>query len=384
MFAHRITLFELYGFRVQIDASWLLLAVLIVWSLAAGYFPEVAPGLSTLAYWSMAVIGLIGLAASIVVHEFAHSIVARGYDMPIKGITLFAFGGVAEMNEEPSSAWGELWMALAGPATSVVIAGLFYVVANGLAATIGEGHPLTVVAGYLAFINIVLVVFNMIPAYPLDGGRVLRAGLWLWTRDIVRATRIAAGAGSLMAFLLMALGVFAFLTGSPIMGMWWLLIGMFIRAAAVQGYREQIAKAALSSEPVSRFMRRDPVAVMPDLPLDRLIEDYFYHHYFKSFPVAVDGRLVGCVSIERVKALDPEHRAVSTVGAIMEQCGPDNTVAEDSEAAQALRQMQRTGRSRLFVVRGQRLVGVLSLRDLMNYLSLRMELEGEHAAAPAK
>lgn len=274
MFAHRIKLFELSGFQVQIDASWLLLAVLIVWSLAAGYFPNAAPGLAPTTYWWMGVAGLIGLAASIILHEFAHSLVARRHSMPIKGITLFVFGGVAEMGEEPSSAKGELLMALAGPAMSVVLAGVFRLTGSGLLPTLGAEHPVVVVLGYLAFINLLLAGFNMLPAFPLDGGRVLRAGLWLWKHDIVQATRIAAASGSVFAFLLMAVGVVNLLAGYPIGGLWWLLMGIFLRAAAVGAYHEQMARATLSGVPVSRFMRREVVAAAPELTLDRLVADY--------------------------------------------------------------------------------------------------------------
>ncbi|MCR6628640.1 MAG: site-2 protease family protein [Magnetospirillum sp.] len=379
MFAHRITLFTLRGIRVQIDASWLLLAVLIAWSLAVGYFPFAAPGLSAGTYWTMAMIGLIGLAASIIVHEFAHAIVARRHAMPVHDIVLFVFGGIAEMSGEPSRAKDELLMALAGPATSVVLAGIFYGVGLIAAGGLGPGHPLAVVLAYLVFINLLLAAFNMVPAYPLDGGRALRAVLWLYKRDIVQATRIAAAVGSIFAFLLMAFGIASLFAGYLITGLWWLLIGMFVRAAAVGGFRQQVAQAKLSGLPVSRFMRRDPVAVVPDLSLDHLIGDYFYRFYFKSFPVTENGRLVGYVSVEQVKSIDRARWHQQKVGDVMEPCGPENTVSEDSEAVKALGMMQRTGRSRLFVARGDQLAGVLSLRDLLNYLSLRLDLEGEAA-----
>lgn len=384
MFAQRVTLFALRGIRVQIDASWLLLAVLIAWSLAVGYFPFVAPGLAPATYWSMAVAGLVGLAASIVIHEFAHALVARRQAMPVHSIVLFVFGGVAEMSEEPSSARGELLMAVAGPAASLVLAGAFYLLGMAAALGLGMDHPLVIVLGYLGFINLLLAIFNMVPAYPLDGGRVLRAVLWLRKRDIVQATRIAAAVGSIFAFALMALGVVNLLAGHLIGGLWWLLIGMFVRAAAVSGYRQQVAQATLSGQPVSRFMRRDAVTVSPDLTLDRLVEDYFYRFYFKTFPVTERGRLVGCVAIDQVKAVDKSRWPHQTVRTVMEPCGPDNTVAEDSAAVIALGLMRRTGRSRVLVARDGHLVGVLALRDLLNYLSLRLDLEDEAAAGAPK
>lgn len=384
MFAHRITLFALQGIRVQIDASWLLLAVLIVWSLAVGYFPAVAPGLAVRTYWSMAIIGLLGLAASIVIHEFAHALLARRHAMPVDRIVLFVFGGVAEMNAEPSSAKGELAMAVVGPAASLALAGAFYLSGLGMAWGVGIYHPMVIVLGYLAFINLVLAAFNMIPAFPLDGGRALRAILWWRKGDILQATRIAAFISSIFAFAVMSLGVVTLLSGYLIAGLWWLLVGMFVRAAAISGFRQQVAQAALSGIAVNRFMRREPIAISPGLPLDNLVEDYFYRFYFKNFPVTEHGRLIGCISIHQIKGIDKARWPMLQVRSVMEPCSVDNTVSEDSEAAHALGIMQRTGRSRLFVARDGYLVGVLALRDLLDYLSLRLDLEGEPANSRAK
>lgn len=375
MFAHRLKLFELMGFKVHVDVSWLLLAILIAWSLAAGYFPFVAPGLSDAVYWSMGVVGLIGLAASIIVHEFAHSLVARRYQMPIHGITLFIFGGVAEMAEEPTSAKGEFFMAIVGPLTSLVLAGMFWL-ATGLFPEAQAQHPVALVLGYLAFINAALAVFNMIPAFPLDGGRVLRSAIWYFKGDIMRATRIASNIGAGFAFLLMALGLLSVIGGNFIGGIWWFLIGLFVRAAAAGGYERQVQRRALSGAAVARFMRRDPVAVRADMRLDRVVEDYFYRYYFKSFPVVdAENRLVGCVSLQAVREVDHGTWPQRNVRSVMQECGED-VVAPDTDSAEALAQMQRGGRTRLFVTdRAGQLIGVLSLRDLMNYLSVRMEME---------
>ncbi len=376
MFAHRLKLFELMGFKVHVDLSWLLLAILIAWSLAAGYFPFVAPGLSDTLYWSMGIIGLIGLAASIIVHEFAHSLVARRYQMPIHGITLFVFGGVAEMAEEPTSAKGEFFMAIVGPLTSLVLAALFYASTALFPPDLAQ-HPVALVLGYLAFINVALAVFNMIPAFPLDGGRVLRSIIWHVKGDIMAATRIAANVGAAFAFLLMALGLLSVIGGNFIGGIWWFLIGLFVRAAAAGGYERQVQRRALSGVSVARFMRREPIAVAPETSLDRVVEDYFYRHYFKNFPVAgADGRLAGCVSLQDVRQVDPDEWRRRNVKTVMAACGGEETVAPETDAAEALAKMQRAGRTRLFVVdHHNRLVGVLSLRDLMNYLSVRMEMD---------
>ena len=374
MFAHRITLFELFGFKVQIDASWLLLAVLIVWSLAEGYFPQVLPGLAGATYFWMGIAGLIGLGFSIVVHELAHSLVARRFDMPIRGITLFVFGGVAEMAEEPTSAKGELLMAIAGPAMSLAVAAVFTVLA-ALGSDFDLAAPAVTVADYLAFINTILALFNLVPAFPLDGGRVLRALLWGWKGDIVWATRIAATSGGLFGFVLIAFGLVSAIGGNIVGGIWLFVLGLFLRAAAAGAVSQIVTRSVLSGQPVSRFMRRDPIAVPPELSLDRLVDEYFYRHYFKNFPVAEGDRLLGSIRLEAIAAVERERWPWTTVGATMDPLSSDTVTDPDADAAAALEQMRRTGQSRLLVARDDRLVGVLSLRDLLDFLSVRLDLD---------
>ncbi|MEJ2120566.1 MAG: site-2 protease family protein [Alphaproteobacteria bacterium] len=375
MFRYRVTLFSLFGFKVSVDASWLLLAVLITWSLAVGYFPQTAPGLPKETYWWLGVAGLIGFAFSIVFHELSHSLVARRFDMPIRGITLFVFGGVAEMEDEPPGAKAEFWMAIAGPLMSFFLAFVFFLL-GGLfvGPDAAKPTPLAVLFGLLAYVNTVLGVFNLVPAFPLDGGRVLRAALWYWKGDIGWATRVAATAGSIFGFVLIAIGLFNVVVGNFVGGLWWFLIGLFLRAAAGAEATRQIARSTLSGLPVSRFMSADVIAVPPELPLGRLIEDYFYHHYFTSFPVSRDGRLIGCVSLKAVKAAAADHPEIRTVESVMEACPDNQTVGPDADSAKALRQMQMAGVSRLFVTRNDRLVGILALRDLLTFLAIKAEL----------
>ena len=195
MFGRRIKLFTLLGFEVKIDLSWLVIAVLIVWSLSVDLFPRYFPGLGPQAYWGMGVAGALGLFLSIIFHEFSHSIVARKYGMPMKGITLFIFGGVAEMGDEPPRPLAEFMMAVVGPLSSIFIAGVAYVVyLQGTGA--GWPEPLNGILGYLAYINALLAGFNLLPAFPLDGGRILRSILWGARKNLRWATRIASGIGA--------------------------------------------------------------------------------------------------------------------------------------------------------------------------------------------
>ena len=381
MFSYRLTLFRLFGFTVRVDATWLLLAGLILWTLAAGYFPQVVPGLESRTYWWMALVGLIGLAFSIVIHEFAHSLVARRYSMPIRGITLFIFGGVAEMEDEPTSPKGELLMALAGPATSLVVAIVFGAISwvLGEGALTGEGSPppIAVVFAYLAAINALLAVFNMVPAFPLDGGRVLRAALWWWRKDIVWATRIAATAGSVFGIVLITLGLITALGGNVVGGVWWFVLGLFVQFAASSQMRQQQAMMTLSGVPVRRLMRDHPVAVPPSLSLERLVDDYFYRYFHKSFPVTDGSRLLGSVTLDAVRETDPDQRGLHDGVHGHQPAGDEITIAPEEDSSKALRRMQQSGLTRLLVTREDRLVGVISLRDLMTLLQMRAALGEE-------
>jgi Zn-dependent protease/CBS domain-containing protein len=380
MFGKRIELFRLFGFAVRVDPSWLVLAVLITWSYATQVFPAVHGGLAPRTYWAMGAAMALGLFASIVLHELAHSLVARHYGMEMRGITLFVFGGVAEMTDEPPSPEAEFMMAVAGPAASLFIAGslLLLWVWAGMSRW---PPPVTIVAGQLAFLNGTLALFNAVPAFPLDGGRVLRAALWHWKKDLRWATRMAARMGSLFGAVLIALGLVWVIGGQVAAGIWSALIGFFVRAAAQMSYQQLLLRRTLEGEPVRRFMRADPVVVPRAISLRRLVEDFVYRHHHKLFPVVDGDRLVGCITTGRLKQVPPEEWDRQSVGAVAEPCGPENTVSPDTDAMEALSLMNRSRASRLMVVEEGRLVGILTLKDLLQFFSLKMELEGAGGAA---
>jgi Zn-dependent protease/predicted transcriptional regulator len=374
MFGPSFKLFNLFGFEVKIDLSWIIIAVLVTWSLAAGFFPYLYKNFSPETYWAMGVVGALGLFLSVIFHEFCHSIVARRLGLPMKGITLFIFGGVAEMSDEPPSAKVEFLMAIAGPLSSLFIAGFFYLIYLG---TTSAGWPLPVngVIRYLAYINVLLAVFNIIPAFPLDGGRVLRSILWGIKKDLRWATRISAAVGSIFGILLIVMGVFQFIGGNFIAGLWWFLIGMFIRSAAQSSYQQVLVRNALQGESVRRFMNPNPITAPSSITLEQLVEDYIYKYHYKMFPVVDNGNLAGCISTRQVKEVPREKWGQETVGRLASQCSLDNTISPDTDALKALSMINKTGNSRLLVVEGHKLVGVLTLRDMMQFLSLKVELE---------
>jgi len=375
MFGKRIKLFKLLGFEVRIDWSWIIIAILIAWSLSKGLFPSYYKNLSTQTYWWMGIIGALGLFLSIIAHEFSHSLVARKYGLPMKGITLFIFGGVAEMDEEPASAKVEFLMAIVGPLSSIIIALIFYGI-HAIGKQSGLAEPINGVVGYLAMINAILAGFNLLPAFPLDGGRVLRSILWGAKKNLRWATYISSRIGSGFGILLIVLGVIHVFRGDFIGGMWWFLIGMFLQSAAKMSYQQLLTRKALEGEPIRRFMKTDPVTVSPSVSLEQLVEDYVYKYHFKMFPVVEDtDRLLGCVTTKQVKEIPRQDWGRKTVGEVASQCSSENTIEPQADAMQAISIMNRTGNSRLMVVEGGHLVGIIALKDLLELLSLKVELE---------
>jgi Zn-dependent protease/predicted transcriptional regulator len=373
MFGKRITLFKLLGFEVHIDPSWLIIALLVVWSLTKGWFPSNYPDLAPATYLWMGLCGAAGLFFSIVFHELCHSLVARRFGLPMKGITLFIFGGVAEMSDEPSSAKAEFLMAIAGPLSSILLGLMLYVVT----AIGGEAlsTPVIGVIGYLVAINLFLAAFNLLPAFPLDGGRVLRAALWQWKKNLRWATRIASRIGTGFGILLILVGIFYVVAGSIINGIWLFMIGMFLRNAAQMSYQQVLIRKALEGETVQHFMKKDPVTAPSSVSIKELVENYIYSYHYKMYPVVEGGELIGCITSRQVKDIPRDQWTISTAGNVAIRCSPENTIDPSADALKALSVMSRTGNSRLMVVDHGRLVGIITLKDIMGFISIRLELD---------
>ena len=374
MFGQRIKIFSLLGFEVRVDLSWIVLAVLVTWSLARGVFPDYFENLSERTYWFMGAAGALGLFLSIIFHELSHSLIARRFGIPMKGITLFIFGGVAEMTEEAPDAKAEFWMAIVGPASSILLGAMIFAIWR-YGESAGWPVPAVGVLFYLAWINVALAVFNLIPAFPLDGGRLLRAVLWGFRKNLQWATRITSRLGSGFGILLIALGLYSIIQGQFIGGIWWFLIGMFVRSAAQTSYQQLLTRKALEGEMVSRFMVTNPVTVPPATSLQQLVDHYIYRHHFKMYPIVEDGRLTGCVTLRQLKEVPHDQWNRVTVREVARPCSPAMNIPPDTDALQALSIMNRTGSSRLMVVEGDRLVGIIALKDLLQFLSLKLSLE---------
>ncbi len=397
MFGPRFRICTLFGLPIYIDLSWFIILLLITWSLAEGLFVELPTILeawrateATLAAaealaeqaglrWVLGLVGALGLFGSVLLHELGHARAAEMFGVPMRGITLFIFGGVAEMNEEPPSAKAEFWVAVAGPIVTVVLFALG-VFAWSLGLAVNLALPATTIIAYLTIVNGVLLAFNMLPAFPLDGGRVLRAAIWAYSGKLTKATRITSQIGGGFGLALIFLGLLRLFAAGDLLGaIWWALVGLFLRAAANMSYQRVLARQALHGETLERFMNRHPVTVTPDLPVDELVHDFIYRYHYKMFPVVNgDGELQGCLTIDQLKDVPRDAWPSTAVGQVMERCGPDNTLRIDQDPLEALTSMHATNKSRMMVLDdGGRLVGVVSLKDLMEFLSLKLELGEE-------
>ena len=374
MFGQSFNLFEIFGFKIKADYSWILLALLITWSLADGFFPFTYPYFSAGTYWLMAAIAAVGIFASIVFHELAHSLVARRFNLPIDSITLFIFGGVASMKEEPPSPKAEFYVAIAGPLMSLFIA-LFFYTATFVGGTLGAPLQLLAVTQYLWFINVLIIIFNLIPAFPLDGGRVLRAALWQIKSNLPRATRITSRIGSGFGLFLIVLGIVAVLMGNFISGVWYALIGAFLRNAARMSYKQLLLRRELEGEAVDRFMKENPIIVPPEMTVGELVQNYFYNYLYTSYPVVDNGKLLGYVSLDETKNLPHEEWDLHKVREILVPATSINTITADTDAMEALAKMNTNGSTHLLVAQDGHLAGIVTLKDLLRFFSLKLELE---------
>jgi Zn-dependent protease/CBS domain-containing protein len=381
MFERRLTLFKIFGFEIRLDPSWIFMAGLITWSLAAGLFPGRYPGLALASYWWMGIAGALGLFGSIVAHELCHSLVARRYNLPMKGITLFIFGGVAEMGGEPESPKVEFLMAIAGPIASIAIGFVFYLLRN-----IGEGiwRPEALgVVSYLAWINLVLAAFNLVPAFPLDGGRVLRSVLWQLQGDLQRATRIASRIGSGFGLALMLFGGYQFVRGNIVAAVWYVLIGMFLQRASRMSYEQVLLRSALEGEPIHHLMKPNPVTVPPWISIRELVNEYIYRYHLRTFPVVnQSGQVAGCVSSSDVKQIPREEWDRHTVQEVARPAAEAGMIAPDANSLEALEKLRESGGTPLLVTDHGRLLAVVSMKDLRRFLAEKLELEGDWSGLP--
>lgn len=379
------------GIDIYVDWSLLIIFFLIVYGLALGLFPAWHPEWSAGVTWLTAICAALLFFASIAVHELSHALVGRWNGVVIRRITLFVFGGAAIIEREPHKWRAELLMAAVGPLTSLVLAFGFlfaagaFVPAEQLDLTrpdeiIRQLDPLASLLLWVGQVNLMLAVFNLVPAFPLDGGRVLRAILWAATGSLRRATRWASLLGQAFAWVLIATGflmifgvrVPVFGTGL-IGGLWLAFLGWFLNNAALMSYRQLLTREALEDIPVSRLMQTRFESVPPDTTISQLVEDHVLRSGQHAFPVVSDDRLLGMVGLSDITKVDPKRRATTTVAEIMTPAERLVSVAPDDDAFEALSLLAQRGLNQLPVVRDGRLRGLLRREEVMSWLALHEE-----------
>jgi Zn-dependent protease/CBS domain-containing protein len=361
-----VKIFAIRGIPIFVHGSWLVIYALITWTLAVGYFPRVLPELPPAAYWANGLIAAALLFVSVLLHELSHSFVATAHGLQVRGITLHVFGGVSHLEDEAPSPRAEFLIAVVGPLTSFAIAGLLWTVGGtGLA---GEGS-VHAVLDYVVLVNVAVGVFNLIPGFPLDGGRILRAVLWRWKGGLGVATWIASRVGVGFAFLLMAAGMLRVFTGALVDGFWLVLIGLFLRNAADASYAQIALREALGKLAVRAIMARDVVTVPGDGTVAELVDGFWAHHY-TSFPVVDGGAVTGIASLQQVHRVPRDAWATTRIRDVMLPVNADLVIGPRDSAFEALQRATRNPVGRLAVVDGGRLVGYLSLKDVTHVLAL--------------
>jgi Zn-dependent protease/predicted transcriptional regulator len=331
------------------------------------------PGLSTLAYWAIGLIATILLFASVIFHELCHSIVARNYGLPIARITLFFFGGVSEMTEEPQDPRVELKMAAAGPAASILLGIIF-----GLGFYAGSllKLPPEILAplDYGFWINIFLAGFNLLPGFPMDGGRILRGALWLWRKDVVSATKTATRIGVGIAYLMIGVGFILAFMGSWVNGLWLVFIGLFLKSGAESSLRHTIINKALLHVAVRDIMTKDVKTVRPDITVDEFIRDYLLQFRHEVYPVLTDGQILGLVSIQDAKQILREGWNATHMKDIMKPTEKIVTVRPDQDAIEVMMKMSRYDVGQVLVVASGKLLGIVTHSDILQVVRARTEL----------
>ncbi|MGB9510322.1 MAG: site-2 protease family protein [Candidatus Acidiferrum sp.] len=364
MFRHTIPIGRIFGISIDLDYSWFLLLGLLTWMLAVSYYPAEFRGWSTSEYWMMGFITAVMLFVSVLIHELGHSVVAKSFGISVPRIVLFVFGGVSEITAEPPSAAVEFWIAIVGPVVSFLLAAFFWEIEPLLITS----QPLYALVKYLALLNFILGVFNLIPGFPLDGGRVLRAVVWRFTGKYRRATAIAATTGRLMGFLLIFLGVWQALSGNFIGGLWTAFIGWFLESAAGSQLQQEALKRLLGDHRVYDAMKKDFPQISGDVTLQKLVDNYILPNGVRYFVVNGENNLPGLVTLASIQKVPRSEWPVTTASQVMVPLQRLDSTSPDAGLWSALEKMGRDGVNQLPVIQGTGIVGILSREDVVHYL----------------
>ena len=371
---------KIAGIDIDIHVSWIIILVFLTVSLATGWFPQLYPGWSTATYWLIAFLSSLLLFVSVLLHELAHSLVARRRGLPVKSITLFIFGGVSNIEREPQSPGVEFQIAFVGPLTSLVIGAICFLLQVPLR---GSNSPLEGILFYLAVTNILLGVFNLIPGFPLDGGRVLRSIVWRLTGNLRLATRVAAMTGQIIAYLLILLGIWIFFVGDILDGIWFGFIGWFLLSAAQSANAQGMLTSVLSGVTVGEVMNPKPATVPADISLQQLVDAYFLPGGLRYALVMQADHLVGLMTLGDIRHIPREQWGQVPVSTAMIPLSRLHVVTPQQSLSDVLPLMAGRDVNQLPVLENDALVGILSRDAIVHYLEVRRSLGVENAQSDA-
>ncbi len=365
-----IKLGQVWGIPIGVHASWFIIFGLLTWSLSTGYFPTEYPTLPASTHLALGLISTVLFFFSVLAHELGHAYLALRNQIPVKGITLFIFGGVAQIGQEPRSPGAEFRIAIAGPLVSLGLASAF-----GATFLLDQSIPyLAAPSIYLARINLILALFNMIPGFPLDGGRVLRALVWWWTKSFRRASQVASASGQLVAFGFIGFGIFAIFNGGLLNGLWLVFIGWFLQNAAASSYAQINMQEALRGITVENVMCPDCSKVTSLTPISQLVEERILTHGERTFFVTDNGILMGMLTLRDIARIPQAKWRFTTAAQAMLPLDRLVSTHPETQLLTALQTMDTSDVAQLPVMEGEKLVGVLSRQQVVHYLRTRAEL----------
>jgi len=370
------------GIDILVHWSWFGIFGLLTYFLATGFFEEVDEDWSPTQAWIVAAIATLLFFTSILLHELSHSLVAKRLGLPVKNITLFIFGGVSALEKEPETAKQEFQVAIVGPLTSFVLGLMFGAFAVAGYATGNETSPPFAIAVYLSAVNTAVGIFNLLPGFPLDGGRVLRSVIWARSNNLITATKWASNSGRYISFGLIALGIVSILTGSFIGGIWFIVIGWFLRNASEQSYQQLVFRTSLEGTKVGEVVNRAYATAPPDIYLDQLVSDFMFGRSQRCVPVVVAGDLIGLVSMSDLPKFPREQWPQTSVFRAMTPKDRLHAVTPDDDLAQALAIMATYDIHQLPVIESGAFIGFVTRADVLGLIQIRTEL-GQRTSPPA-
>lgn len=371
-----IRLGRIFGIEITLDYSWFLIFILITFALSFSLFPQLVPRLPVGTYIIIGFITSILFFASVLFHEVMHSVVALRNGIRVSGIRLLIFGGVSQLSDEPDTPGVEFRMALAGPLSSIVL-GVAFLGIWIFGRRFGFPATVSAPAFYLGYINVLLGVFNLLPGFPLDGGRVLRSAIWYFTGNLRRSTSIAATLGRGIAYTMIFIGIAGPFFTNNLSLIWFVLLGWYLLRAAQAEYQQVLYHEALEDVKVSEIMTPDPETTRPDISVQELVQEHFLKHNWVAYPVVNDGEILGVVTLKSVQNLPRSEWNTTRAGAIMRPLSSDIVAQPDTPVLDILQKLATKAEGRMLVVQDGRLVGILTGTDVTRAIIRRLHLEEE-------